>query len=79
MFGVWFFGNEYLFVLWMSQFGILIEGGDDGVMVLKQGFNVDLILQKQVDCIFMMIYNEYWQVIDVGILVEDFVVFKYED
>lgn len=26
-----------------------------------------------------MIYNEYWQVIDVGLMLEEFVVFKYED
>ena len=43
------------------------EGGDDGVTVLKQGFNVDPLLQKQADCISTMTYNEYWQVIDAGI------------
>ena len=43
--GVWFFGNEYPFLSWMSQLGISTDGGDDGVTVLKQGFNVDPILQ----------------------------------
>jgi len=47
--------------------------------VLKQGFNVDPLLQKQADCISTMTYNEYWQVIDGGIPAEDLVVFKYED
>lgn len=42
--GVWFFGNEYLFLSWMAQVGILIDGGADGVTVLWQGFNVDLLL-----------------------------------
>ena len=51
----------------------------DGVKVLKQGFNVDPLLQKQADCISTMTYNEYWQVIDAGIKPEDLVVFKYED
>ena len=50
-----------------------------GVKVLKQGFNVDPLLQKQADCISTMTYNEYWQVIDAGIKPEDLVVFKYED
>ena len=77
--GVWFFGNEYPFLSWMSQLGIPTEGGADGVTVLKQGFNVDPILQKQADCISTMTYNEYWQVIDAGIPAEDLVVFKYED
>ena len=62
----------------MSQLGIPTEGGD-GVTVLKQGFNVDPLLQKQADCISTMTYNEYWQVIDAGLTPEDLVVFKYED
>ncbi|HKG75470.1 MAG TPA: ABC transporter substrate-binding protein, partial [Aestuariivirgaceae bacterium] len=77
--GVWFFGNEYPFLSWMSQLGIPTTGGTDGVTVLKQGFNVDPLLQKQADCISTMTYNEYWQVIDAGIKPEDLVVFKYED
>ncbi|MBV0912315.1 ABC transporter substrate-binding protein [Anianabacter salinae] len=77
--GVWFFGNEYPFLSWMSQLGIPTEGGEDGVEVLKQGFNVDPLLQKQADCISTMTYNEYWQVIDAGITPEELVTFKYED
>jgi NitT/TauT family transport system substrate-binding protein len=77
--GVWFFGNEYPFLSWMSKLGIPTEGGADGVTVLKQGFNVDPLLQKQADCISTMTYNEYWQVIDAGIAESDLVVFKYED
>lgn len=77
--GVWFFGNEYPFLSWMSQLGISTEGGDDGVEVLKQGFNVDPLLQKQADCISTMTYNEYWQVVDAGISPDDLITFKYED
>ncbi len=77
--GVWFFGNEYPFLSWMSQLGIPTKGGGDGVTVLKQGFNVDPLLQKQADCISTMTYNEYWQVIDAGIPADDLLVFKYED
>ena len=77
--GVWFFGNEYPFLSWMSQLGIPTDGGEDGVTVLKQGFNVDPILQKQADCVSTMTYNEYWQIIDAGLSADDLVVFKYED
>ncbi len=76
--GVWFYGNEYPFLSWMSKLGISTEGGD-GVTVLKQGFNVDPLLQKQADCVSTMTYNEYWQVIDAGLSADDLVVFKYED
>jgi NitT/TauT family transport system substrate-binding protein len=77
--GVWFFGNEYPFLSWMSQEGIPTEGGADGVTVLKQGFNVDPLIQRQADCISTMTYNEYWQVIDAGVNPDELITFKYED
>lgn len=77
--GVWFFGNEYPFLSWMSQEGISTDGGDDGVTVLKQGFNVDPLLQRQADCISTMTYNEYGQVLDAGVSEDELVTFKYED
>ncbi|MEF2546479.1 ABC transporter substrate-binding protein [Aurantimonas sp. E1-2-R+4] len=77
--GVWFSGNEYPFLSWMSKLGLSTEGGADGVTVIKQGFNVDPLIQKQADCISTMTYNEYWQVIDAGIPEGELTVFKYED
>ena len=47
--------------------------------MLKQGFNVDPILNGQADCVSTMTYNEYWQIIDAGLTPEELVVFKYED
>lgn len=76
--GVWFYGNEYPFLSWMSTLGYSTEGGD-GVTVLKQGFNVDPILQGQADCVSTMTYNEYWQIIDAGLSPDDLITFKYED
>jgi NitT/TauT family transport system substrate-binding protein len=77
--GVWFFGNEYPFLSWMSQLGLATDGSPGGVTVLKQGFNVDPLLQKQAACVSTMTYNEYWQVIDAGIKPEELVTFKYQD
>jgi NitT/TauT family transport system substrate-binding protein len=77
--GVWFFGNEYPFLSWMSKLGVPTDGGPKGVTVVKQGFNVDPLLQKQADCVSTMTYNEYWQVIDAGLKPEQLVTFKYED
>jgi NitT/TauT family transport system substrate-binding protein len=77
--GVWFFGNEYPFLSWMSQLGLATDGSAGGVTVLKQGFNVDPLLQKQAACISTMTYNEYWQIIEAGVSADDLVTFKYED
>jgi NitT/TauT family transport system substrate-binding protein len=77
--GVWFYGNEYPFLNWMGKLKFPTDGSPAGVKVVKQGFNVDPLLQKQADCISTMTYNEYWQVIDAGYKPEQLVVFKYED
>jgi len=76
--GIWYGGNEYPFLSWMSKLGYKTDGSPGGVKVLKQGFNVDPILQKQADCVSVMTYNEYWQVIDGGFKPSDLVVFNYE-
>ena len=36
--GVWFYGNEYPFLSWMSQLGIPTTGGSNGVTVFEAGF-----------------------------------------
>ena len=77
--GVWFFGNEFPFLSWMSQLGLPTDGSDAGVEVLKQGFNVDPILNGQAACVSTMTYNEYWQIIDAGLTPDDLVLFKYEE
>jgi NitT/TauT family transport system substrate-binding protein len=77
--GVWFFGNEYPFFAWMNKLGLSTEGGPDGVTVLKQSFDVQPLIQKQADCISVMTYNEYWQLIDAGYKPEDLIVFNYSE
>jgi NitT/TauT family transport system substrate-binding protein len=77
--GVWFAGNEYPFLAWMAKLGYKTSGGPKGVTVLKQGFNVDPLLQKQAACISTMTYNEYWQLIEAGMKPDQLIVFKYED
>ncbi len=77
--GVWFSGNEFPFLSWMNTLGVATDGGETGVTVLKQGFNVDPLLQRQADCISTMTYNEYGQVLDAGVTAEELVTFKYED
>ncbi len=77
--GVWFFGNEFPFLSWMGKLGLATDGSEKGVEVLKQGFNVDPIVNGQAACVSTMTYNEYWQVIDAGITPEELVTFKYED
>lgn len=76
--GVWFSGNEYPFLSWMAKLGYSTSGDHPDVTVLKQGFNVDPLLQKQASCISTMTYNEYWQLIEAGMKPSQLVVFKYQ-
>ena len=73
--GVWYGGNEYPFLNWMNKLGYKT---DSDIKILKQGFNVDPLLQDQAACISTMIYNEYWQVVDAGVKEKDLVTFFYE-
>jgi NitT/TauT family transport system substrate-binding protein len=73
--GVWYGGNEYPFLNWMAKLGY--KPGTD-IKILKQGFNVDPLLQNQAACISTMIYNEYWQIVDAGVKESDLVTFFYE-
>ncbi|MBD3766140.1 MAG: ABC transporter substrate-binding protein [Rhodobacterales bacterium] len=77
--GTWFFGNEIPLLTWLGRLGLPADGSAGGVTVQKINFNVDPLLQKQVQCATTMTYNEYWQVIDAGLTPDDLVVFKYED
>ena len=77
--GVWFYGNEYPFLSWMSKLNMATDGSAGGVTVLKQGWGIEPILQKQADCVSTMTYNEYWQVIDGGLSADELVVFPYDE
>ena len=74
--GVWYGGNEYPFLNWMTKLGYKTN---TDIKILKQGFNVEPLLQNQAACISTMIYNEYWQVVDAGVKESDLVTFFYED
>jgi NitT/TauT family transport system substrate-binding protein len=76
--GVWFSGNEYPFLSWMAKLGYSTGGDHPDVTVLKQGFNVDPLLQKQAACISTMTYNEYFQLLEAGMKPSQLIVFKYQ-
>ncbi len=77
--GTWFFGNEYPTFAFLNNLGFSYQGEDPDVEVVKVGFNVDPLLNGEVDCITTMTYNEYYQILEAGFTPEDLVVFQYED
>ncbi len=77
--GVWYAGNEYPFLSWMSKLGLKTDGSPNGVKILRQGYDVEPLLHQEAACISTMSYNEYWQVVEAGMRPDQLVVFKYED
>jgi NitT/TauT family transport system substrate-binding protein len=77
--GTWFFGNEYPTFAFLNNLGFSYQGDAPDVEVVKVGFNVDPLLNGEVDCITTMTYNEYYQILEAGFAPEDLVVFQYED
>jgi NitT/TauT family transport system substrate-binding protein len=76
--GVWYYGNEYPFLSWMSKLGLATDGSSGGVTVFKQGWDILPLTQGDADCVSTMSYNEYWQVLDEGLKPSELTVFKYE-
>ncbi|MBV9965777.1 MAG: ABC transporter substrate-binding protein [Alphaproteobacteria bacterium] len=76
---VWFAGNEFPFLAWMAKLGYRTAGPNPDVTVLRQGAGVELLTEKQADCISTMTYNEYGQLLDAGMRPSELVVFHYDD
>jgi NitT/TauT family transport system substrate-binding protein len=77
--GVWFSGNEYPFYAWMNKLDVATDGGPVGVTVLRQGYDVEPLIQGQADCIHVTTYNELGQAIDAGFTLDKLVVFNYTE
>jgi NitT/TauT family transport system substrate-binding protein len=77
--GIIFGGNEFPFLAWASKLGLKVTGANPDITVIKQGFNVDPILNKQADCVSTQIYNEYYQILDAGMTADQLVTFFFED
>ena len=71
---VWFGGNEFALLATLEQYRI---DPQKDVTLVQQPFNMNLLLQKQVDAAAAMTYNEYKQVLDAGVKPEDLVVIDF--
>ena len=71
---VWFGGNEFALLATLEQYRI---DPQKDVTLVQQPFDMNLLLQKQVDAAAAMTYNEYKQVLDAGVKPEDLVVIDF--
>ena len=71
---VWFGGNEFELLATLEKYRI---DRNKDVTLVQQPFDMNLLLQKQVDAAAAMTYNEYKQVLDAGVKPEDLVVIDF--
>jgi NitT/TauT family transport system substrate-binding protein len=71
---VWFGGNEFELLATLEKHKI---DRNKDVTLVQQPFDMNLLLQKQVDAAAAMTYNEYKQVLDGGVKPEDLVVIDF--
>jgi NitT/TauT family transport system substrate-binding protein len=71
---VWFGGNEFELLATLEKYKI---DRNRDVTLVQQPFDMNLLLQKQVDAAAAMTYNEYKQVLDAGVKPDDLVVIDF--
>src|SRR5256712_4979147 len=71
---VWFGGNEFALLATLEKYKI---DRNKDVTLVQQPFDMNLLLQKQVDAAAAMTYNEYKQVLDAGVKADDLVVIDF--
>ena len=71
---VWFGGNEFALLATLAKYKL---DPQKDLTLVQQPFDMNLLLQKQVDAAAAMTYNEYKQVLDGGVKPEDLVVIDF--
>ncbi len=71
---VWFGGNEFALLATLEKYKI---DRNKDVTLVQQPFDMNLLLQKQVDAAAVMTYNEYKQVLDGGVKSDELVVIDF--
>ncbi len=71
---VWFGGNEFELFATLDKYHI---NRDKDVTLVKQPFDMNLLLTKQVAAAAAMTYNEYHQVLEAGVKPSDLVVIDF--
>jgi len=71
---VWFGGNEFELLATLDKYKI---DRNKDVTLVQQPFDMNLLLQKQVDAAAAMTYNEYKQVLDAGVKPDELTVIDF--
>jgi len=71
---VWFGGNEYNLLATLSKYNL---NKDSDLTLVQQPFDMNLLLNKEVDSAAAMTYNELYQVLSAGHTIEELNILDY--
>ena len=71
---VWFGGNEYNLLATLSKYNL---NKDSDLTLVQQPFDMNLLLNKEVDSAAAMTYNELYQVLSAGHKIEELNILDY--
>jgi NitT/TauT family transport system substrate-binding protein len=71
---VWFFGNEYNLLATLAKYNI---NKDSDIELIQQPFDMNLLLNREVDSAAAMTYNELYQVLSAGHTLEELNIIDY--
>ncbi|HEU4327330.1 MAG TPA: ABC transporter substrate-binding protein [Roseiflexaceae bacterium] len=71
---VWFFGNEFNLLATLNKYGI---DKDKDIQLVQQPFDMNLLLNREVDSAAAMTYNELYQVLSAGHTVDELNIIDY--
>src|SRR5262249_55915213 len=72
--GVWWAGNQYMFLACMNKIGL---NPDKDMTVIHQPFDMNGFLSHQLQAASAMTYNELWVVLETGVKLSDLNVLDY--
>jgi len=80
----WFSGSEISLIAWAGALGLdIVDGESDpnpgSLAIRPQGGDLEAFIAGEVDCVSVMTYNEYWELLGLGERISDMTVFRYED
>jgi NitT/TauT family transport system substrate-binding protein len=71
---VWFFGNEYNLLATLNKYNI---NKDTDIELIQQPFDMNLLLNREVDSAAAMTYNELYQVLSAGHTIDELNIIDY--
>ena len=71
---VWFFGNEFNLLATLAKYNL---DKDKDITLVQQPFDMNLLLNKEVDAAAAMTYNELYQVLSAGHKIDELNIIDY--